>query len=96
MFIASLVTSVVVSFLGVIGFIGLVGPHIARRLIGGDHRFLLLGSAIVGGILLLASDTFGRTIIAPVVLPVGAVTSFIGAPLFLYLLIRDIEDDIKD
>jgi len=88
MFIASFVTAVVVCFLGVIGFIGLVGPHIARRLVGGDHRFLLLGSAITGGILLLASDTLGRTIIAPVVLPVGAVTSFIGAPLFLYLLIR--------
>ncbi|MGB9682464.1 MAG: FecCD family ABC transporter permease [bacterium] len=88
MFIASLVTAVVVSFLGVIGFIGLVGPHMVRRLIGGDHRFLLIGSAIMGGILLLASDTFGRTIIAPVVLPVGAVTSFIGAPVFLYLLIR--------
>lgn len=88
MFISSLVTSVIVSFLGVIGFIGLVGPHIVRRLIGRDHRFLIPGSAIVGGLLLLASDTIGRTIIAPVVLPVGAVTAFIGAPLFLYLLIK--------
>lgn len=88
MFISSLVTAEIVSFLGVIGFIGLVGPHIARRLVGGDHRFLLFGSIAIGGTLLLLADTFGRTIIAPVVLPVGAVTSFIGAPLFLYLLIR--------
>ncbi len=89
MFISSLVTAVVVSFLGVIGFVGLVGPHISRRLVGGDHRFLLFGSMATGSILLLLADTFGRTIIAPVVLPVGAVTSFIGVPLFLYLLIRD-------
>jgi len=88
MFVASLVTAVVVSFLGIIGFICLVGPHMMRRLIGGDHRFLIPGSGVMGGLLLLASDTFGRTIIAPVVLPVGAITSFMGAPLFLYLLSR--------
>jgi iron complex transport system permease protein len=88
MFAASLITAVTVSFLGIIGFIGLVGPHIMRRLIGGDFRFLIPGSGVMGGLLLLASDTFGRTIIAPVVLPVGAITSFMGAPLFLYLLSR--------
>ncbi|MEW6275217.1 MAG: iron ABC transporter permease [Bacillota bacterium] len=88
MFIASLITAVVVSFLGIIGFIGLVGPHLMRRLIGGDHRFLIPGSCVMGGLLLLASDTLARTVIAPVVLPVGAVTSFLGAPLFLYLLAR--------
>lgn len=88
MFISSLVTAEIVSFLGVIGFVGLVGPHMARRLVGGDHRFLLFASISIGGILLLLADTFGRTIIPSIVLPVGAVTSFIGAPLFLYLLIR--------
>ncbi len=88
MFIASLITSVIVSFSGVIGFICLAGPHIARKLVGSDHRFLIPGSIAIGGILLLLADTFARTIIAPVVLPVGAVTSFIGAPLFLYLLIK--------
>ncbi|HOP56555.1 MAG TPA: iron ABC transporter permease, partial [bacterium] len=88
MFISSLVTSVIVSFLGVIGFICLAGPHIARRLVGSDHRFLIPGSIAIGGILLLLADTFARIIIAPVVLPVGAVTSFIGAPIFLYLLIK--------
>lgn len=59
-----------------------------RRLVGGDHRFLIPGACVMGGLLLLASDTLARTVIAPVVLPVGAVTSFMGAPLFLYLLSR--------
>lgn len=88
MFLASLVTAVAVSFLGIIGFIGLVGPQLMRRVLGGDHRFLLPAAGVAGGLLLLASDTLARTIIAPVVLPVGAITSFMGAPLFLYLLSR--------
>ncbi|KUK41691.1 MAG: ABC-type transporter, integral membrane subunit [Clostridia bacterium 62_21] len=88
MFMASLVTAVTVSFLGIIGFIGLVGPHIMRRVLGVDHRFLIPASSVMGGLLLLASDTLARTIISPVVLPVGAITSFMGAPLFLYLLSR--------
>jgi iron complex transport system permease protein len=88
MFIASLITAVAVAFLGIIGFIGLVGPHLMRRLIGSDYRFLIPGSLVMGGVLLLASDTLARTVIAPVVLPVGAVTSFMGAPLFLYLLYK--------
>ena len=88
MFISSLLTAVSVSFLGVIGFIGLIGPQIMRRLIGGDHRFLLPASTLMGAFLLLISDTLARTIIAPIILPVGAITSFLGAPLFLYLLMR--------
>lgn len=88
MFVASLITAVLVSFLGVIAFVGLLGPHIMRRFLGGDHRFLIPASAAMGGFLLLASDTLARTLIAPVVLPVGAITSFMGAPLFLYLLAR--------
>ncbi len=88
MFLASLATATAVSFLGIIAFIGLVAPHLMRRLIGSDYRFLIPASAAMGSLLLLASDTVGRTIIAPVVLPVGAITSFMGAPLFLYLLVR--------
>ncbi|HHW41665.1 MAG TPA: iron ABC transporter permease [Syntrophomonadaceae bacterium] len=88
MFVASLITAVIVSFLGIIGFIGLLGPQIMRRVLGGDHRFLIPASAGMGGFLLLASDTLARTVISPVVLPVGAITSFMGAPLFLYLLTR--------
>ena len=88
MFVSSLITAVVVSFLGIIGFIGLVPPQIMRRIIGGDHRYLIPASALAGALLLLVSDTLARTVISPVVLPVGAITSFFGAPLFLYLLAR--------
>lgn len=87
-FLAALVTAVAVSFLGIIAFIGLVSPHIMRRLIGSDYRFLIPGSCAMGAFLLLASDTLSRTIIAPIVLPVSAITSFMSAPLFLYLLIK--------
>lgn len=86
--VSSFITSVIVSFLGIIGFICLIAPHIARRFIGNDQRFLTLASGLIGGFLLLLSDTVARLIIKPVVLPVGAVTSFLGAPLFMYLLIR--------
>jgi iron complex transport system permease protein len=88
MFLASLVTAVAVSFLGIIAFVGLVSPHLVRRVIGGDYRYLVPGSCAMGAFLLLASDTLSRTIISPVVLPVGAITSFMGAPLFLYLLAK--------
>lgn len=88
LFISSLITAAAVSFLGVIGFIGLIGPQIMRRVIGGDHRFLIPASALMGSLLLLISDTFARTIVSPVILPVGAITSFLGAPMFLYLLMR--------
>lgn len=88
MLLSSVITAVVVSFLGIIGFIGLVSPHMVRRLIGDDQRFLVPGSCLVGGIVLLVSDTLARLVLAPVVLPVGILTAFFGAPLFLYLLIR--------
>jgi len=87
---ASLATAIAVSFFGIIAFVGLVVPHIIRRIIGGDERFLIPSSALFGGMFLLVSDTVARTLIAPVVLPVGILTSFLGAPLFLYLLIRGI------
>ncbi len=90
---ASLATAVVVSFYGIIAFVGLVVPHIVRRIIGGDEQFLIPASAICGGIFLLLSDTLARTIISPVILPVGILTSFVGAPLFLFLLIRGMGKD---
>lgn len=85
---ASLVTAVIVSFLGIIGFLGLVCPHIVRRIIGDDHRFLLPASAMTGACLLLAADIAARMLFAPRVLPVAILTAFFGAPTFLYLLIR--------
>jgi len=87
-FVAALLTAVCVSLVGIIGFVGLVAPHIMRRLVGGDYRFLIPLSAIFGAILLLAADTAARTILSPVVLPVGILTSFIGVPLFIYLIAK--------
>ena len=88
MVISSFLSAVIVSFLGVIGFVGLVCPHITRRLIGDDHRFLIPGTLVCGAILLLASDTAARLILAPHILPVAILTAFMGAPVFIYLLIR--------
>lgn len=86
--VSVLVTSVIISFLGIIGFVGLICPHILRRIVGNDHRFLIPGSALCGSVLLLGADTASRMILAPHSLPVAILTSFMGAPLFLWLLIR--------
>lgn len=86
--IVSLVTASIVSFTGIIGFVGLVAPHVVRLFIGSDNKFLIPASAAFGAALLLVSDLVGRTIIAPSVIQVGVITSFIGGPLFLYLVIR--------
>ena len=89
MVIASLMTAITVAFYGMIGFVGLIGPHIMRRIIGNNEVFLIPASAVFGALLLLLADTFARTIISPIILPVGIVTSFLGAPLFIYLLIKN-------
>ncbi len=86
--IGTLAAAVVVSFVGIIGFVGLIAPHIMRRFVGNDYRYLIPGSAAAGALLLILADTFGRLVIAPVILPIGAITSFLGAPMFLYLLFR--------
>lgn len=87
MVVASLLSAVIVSGLGIIAFVGLLGPHIARRVIGGDQRFLLIASPLVGAVVLLAADTVARSVLAPMVLPVGVLTSMLGGPLFVYLLL---------
>ncbi len=88
MLAASFMTAIIVAFLGIIGFVGLVCPHMVRRLIGDDYRFLLPGTCIAGGLLLLAADTAARIMLSPHVLPVSILTSFLGAPVFIYLIIR--------
>jgi len=88
MLMAALVAALVTAFHGVIAFLGLLAPHIARRMVGADHRLLIPYSCIVGALLLLLADTAGRILIGSGTLPVGVLTSFMGAPLFLYLLIR--------
>jgi len=88
MFLIALIAALVTAFLGVIAFLGLLAPHIGRRLVGGDHRFLLPYSCIIGAILLLVADTVSRILVGSGTLPVGVLTSFMGAPLFLYLLVK--------
>jgi len=87
--LAALVASVTTAFMGIIGFVGLIAPHLVRMVIGEDHRFLLPYAAVAGGLLVLVSDLLARTVLAPVVLPVGILTSFAGGPMFLYLLLRN-------
>lgn len=86
--VASLLVAVPTSFLGIIGFIGLMAPHIVRLIVGGDYRLVIPYSALMGALLLLLADILARILLAPRTLPVGIVTSMAGAPLFLYLLFR--------
>ncbi|MFY9941975.1 MAG: iron chelate uptake ABC transporter family permease subunit, partial [Desulfobacterales bacterium] len=72
----------------VIAFVGLIAPHMARRLVGEENSLLIPFSAILGSLLLLLADTVGRVLIGSGALPVGVVTSFMGAPMFLFLLMR--------
>ena len=88
MLLCCLCSSVVVSQVGLISFIGLVAPHIVRMVVGNNHVYLIPGSILGGATLLLLGDLFARTVISPVILPIGAITSFLGGPLFLYLLFK--------
>lgn len=88
MILCCLAASVIVSYIGLINFIGLVAPHIVRLAVGNNHVYLLPGSAMAGAVLLLLGDLFARAVISPVILPIGAITSFLGGPLFLYLLFK--------
>lgn len=86
--LASLITSVTVSFLGIIGFVGLTAPQFMKRIVGDDYRFLLPSSFLAGALLLLISDILGRLPIFGTSVPVGVVTSLIGGPVFLTILLR--------
>ena len=88
MVLCCLCSSVIVSNVGLISFIGLVAPHIVRMVVGNNHVYLIPGSILGGASLLLLGDLFARTVISPVILPIGAITSFLGGPLFLYLLFK--------
>lgn len=87
-FIASIITAISVSFNGIIGFVGLVIPHLIRIIFGADHKLLIPSSFLSGAIFLLVIDTIARTIISPIEIPIGAITAIIGAPIFLILLLR--------
>ena len=86
--LSSLITAVCVSFLGIIGFVGIICPHIAKRLVGQDHRFSIPLSVLLGSLLLLVSDLLSRTIGRGASLPVGALTALFGAPFFIWIIFR--------
>lgn len=84
--VSSLMTGVVVSISGAIGFVGLIVPHICRMIFGADHRMLIPSAFLTGALFLIIADTIARMVLSPMEMPVGAVTALIGAPLFIILL----------
>ena len=88
MVVTSLLTGIAVAYNGLIGFIGLIIPHIGRFLFGSDNRLLIPVAAVLGAVVMVVADTLARIVIAPSELPVGAVTALAGGPFFLLLLKR--------
>ena len=88
---SSLATAAVVASCGVIGFVGLLVPHIARAVFGGDFARHLAGSALIGAVLMIGADCAARTLMNPMEVPVGVLTSLIGAPFFLFLILRKLK-----
>lgn len=84
----SLLAAAAVSFAGIIGFVGLVGPHIARMLVGDDHRFFLPASALIGAVVMSLASIASKAIVPGVLLPIGLVTSLVGLPIFVLLIVR--------
>jgi len=88
LFVSTLAASACLAFTGIIGFIGLMAPHIGRMLIGNDNRYLIPCSACIGAVILLLSDTAARTMFAPVEIPVGVIMYIIGGAFFMFLILR--------
>jgi len=86
--LTSLSTAIIVSVAGPIGFVGMMVPHIIKILIGKDHKFMLVGSFFFGGFFLTVSNEIGKIIVPPAQIPVGIITSILGGPFFIWLLIR--------
>jgi ABC-type Fe3+-siderophore transport system, permease component len=86
--VTSLITAVAVSLAGIIGFVGIMVPHLMRLVFGSDHRLLLPVSALFGACFLVIADTLARIVLAPAELPVGVITALCGAPYFIFLLKR--------
>ena len=94
MLAASVITAVCVSFLGVIGFVGVICPHVTKKLLGQDHRYSIPVSALCGSLLLLLADTLSRSMGSGSALPVGAITSLLGAPFFVAVIFSKKEDGV--
>ena len=88
MVVSSLLVAAIVAFIGVIGFVGLVAPHIGRMILGNDHRYLIPASGGIGGALLLIANAVSMNLLGSVVLPTGIIMSILGVPLFMYLILK--------
>ncbi|MFJ7362851.1 FecCD family ABC transporter permease [Peribacillus frigoritolerans] len=88
MIVAALITGTMVAYAGMIGFVGLIIPHITRGIFGADHKQLTLGTILLGGLFLIWADILSRTLIPNVELPIGIITSVIGSPLFIYMIVK--------
>ena len=86
--VVALVSAAIVSFTGLIGFVGLVAPHMVRLFIGADNKYLIPASAFFGAALLIISDIIGRVVMSPTIIQVGVITAFLGGPVFLWLIVR--------
>ena len=86
--LSTLMTGVAVSFTGIIGFVGMVAPHIARIIVGNDYRYTIPTASVCGALLLLVADSISRVLVSTVSMPIGVVTSLIGVPFFLWLIVR--------
>jgi iron complex transport system permease protein len=88
MILTALITGTMVAYAGMIGFVGLIIPHICRGLFGVDHKRLMPGTLLLGGLFMIWSDILSRTLIHHVELPIGIITSVIGSPLFIYMIVK--------
>ncbi|HNX39832.1 MAG TPA: iron ABC transporter permease [Methanothrix sp.] len=88
MVVSSLLVATIVCFMGTIAFVGLVAPHMARMVIGGDHRFLIPASGVLGALVLMSADAVGMNLMAPTIIPTGIMTSIVGVPFFMYLMMK--------
>ena len=86
--LSTLMTGVAVSFTGIIGFVGMVAPHIARLIVGNDYRYTIPTASVCGALLLLVADSVSRVLVTTVSMPIGVVTSLIGVPFFLWLIVK--------
>lgn len=91
----TLMVSVATSMVGVISFVGLTVPHLLRIMKGSDTRYLMIGSALLGGILMITADMLARVLIAPAEMPIGIITAFVGGPVFLWLLLKNLRTNRK-
>ena len=87
--LSTLAVGASVAVSGVIGFVGLVVPHTVRLMGGADYRYVLIGSMLMGGVVLTLADVISRVLVAPIELPIGVITALLGTPVFLYILVKD-------